>query len=216
MKYLITLLLITNLSFSQEWSKTELTDFVSIEFPISPEKTNQNGSIYYSTSDDIGAYMVTIKDLGNQKITVSGLPEFYQGVISGALKAVNGELLEKKVFQLNGIKGIEIAYLANSNPQLPNLRYKRILVVNNNFVSYEFWTFKENEQLATINKDKFFNSISISADKVIEPKEKETNFAYEIGFMLGKIISYLLIIGLIIGGILLIRKLTGKKNKNVG
>ncbi|WJJ97870.1 hypothetical protein [Algibacter luteus] len=216
MRHLIILLLITNFCFSQEWSKTELTDFASIEFPISPEKTNSNGSIYYSTSDDIGVYMVTIKDLGNPKITESRLPEFYQGVISGALESVNGELLEKKEFQLNEIKGMELSYIANSNPQLPNLRHKRILVVNNNFISYEFWTFKENKQLASINKDKFLNSISISAEKVIEPKKKETNSTYESGFIFGKIISYLLIIGLIIGGILLLRKLTRKKNKNVG
>ncbi len=216
MKYLIALLLITNLSFSQEWSKIELTDFASIEFPSTPEKTNSNGVTYYSTSDDIGVYMVMIKDLGNPRITQSGLPKFYQGVISGALESVNGELLEKNEFQLNGIKGMEILYTANSNPQLPDLRHKRILVADNNIISYEFWTFKENEQLASINKDKFFNSISISTEKGIEPEKKETNSAYESGFMFGKIISYLLIIGLVIGGIILIRNLNRKKKKNVG
>tara|TARA_R110000868_G_scaffold352263_2_gene613531 strand:- start:51 stop:701 length:651 start_codon:yes stop_codon:yes gene_type:complete len=216
MKYLIALLLITNFSFSQEWSKTELTDFASIEFPSIPEKTNSNGVTYYSTSDDIGVYMVMIKDLGNPRITQSGLPEFYQGVISGALKSVNGELLEKNEFQLNGIKGVEILYTANSNPQLPDLRLKRILVADNNIISYEFWTFKENEQLASINKDKFFNSISISTEKGIEPEKKETNSAYESGFVFGQIVFYLFIAGLIIGGILLIRNRNRKRNKNVG
>ena len=71
MKYLIALLLITNFSFSQEWSKTELTDFASIEFPSIPEKTNSNGVTYYSTSDDIGVYMVMIKDLGNPTIWIT-------------------------------------------------------------------------------------------------------------------------------------------------
>jgi hypothetical protein len=216
MKYLVALLLITNLSFSQEWSKTELTDFASIEFPSTPEKTNSNGVTYYSASDDIGVFMVMIKDLGNPRITESELPKFYHGVISGALESVNGELLEKKEFQSNGIKGMEILYTANSNPQLPDLRQKRILVANNNIISYEFWTFKENEQLASINKDKFFNSISISSEKVIEPEKKEINSAYESGFVFGKIISYLLVIVLIIGGIVLIRNLNRKKKKNVG
>ncbi len=216
MKYIITLLVITNLSFSQEWSKTELTDFASIEFPITPEKTNSNGVTYYSTSDDIGVYMVMIKDLGNPRITESELPKFYQGVISGALESVNGELLEKNEFQSNGIKGIEILYAANSNPELPDLRHKRILVADNNIISYEFWTFKENEQLSSINKGKFLNSISISTEKGIGSEKKETNSDYESGFVFGKIIFYLLIIGLIIGGILLIRNMNKKKNKNVG
>ncbi|CAH8289453.1 hypothetical protein EV196_107242 [Mariniflexile fucanivorans] len=216
MKYLIALLLITNLSFSQKWSKTELTDFASIEFPSTPEKTNSDGVTYYSTSDDIGVYMVMIKDLGNPRITKSGLPKFYQGVISGALKSVNGELLEKNEFESNGIKGIEILYTANSNSQLPDLRHKRIIVADNYVISYEFWTFKENEQLSLINKDKFLNSISITTEKGIEPEKKETNSAYESGFAVGQIVFYLLIIGLIIGGILLIRNRNRKKNKNVG
>ncbi len=214
MKYLIAFLLITNFSSSQEWSKTELTDFASIEFPFTPEKTNSNGVTYYSTSDDIGVYMVMIKDLGNPRITQSGLPEFYEGVISGALKSVSGELLEKNEFQLNGIKGIEILYTANANPQLPDFRQKRILVADNHAISYEFWTFKENEQLASINKGRFFNSIFISTEKGIEPKEKETNSAYESGFMFGQIVFYLLLIGLIIGGILLIRNRNRNRNRN--
>mgnify|MGYP003678533251 FL=1 len=96
------------------------------------------------------------------------------------------------------------------------MRLKRILVADNNIISYEFWTFKENEQLASINKDKFFNSISISTEKGIEPEKKETNSAYESGFVFGQIVFYLFIAGLIIGGILLIRNRNRKRNKNVG
>ena len=216
MKYLIAFLLITNISFSQEWAKTELADFASIEFPIAPVKTNTNGGIDYSASDDIGVYRVMIYDLGNPRITESGLPEFYEGVISGAMEAANGEMLEKKEFKLNGIIGVEITYIANSNPQLPNLRYKRMLVANNNLINYEFWTYKENEQLAITNKDKFFDSITISNKKGIAPEKKDTNNAYDIGLVFGKVIFYLLIGGLIMGGILSIRKRNRKKNKNVG
>lgn len=216
MKYLIALLFITNLSFSQEWSKTELNDFSSIEFPNTPEKSEQNGDIYYSTSDDYGVYLVMIRNLGNRKISESELPEFYEGFMNGALKSVNGELMTQNGFKTNGINGNEMVYLANSNPQLPNLRHKRIFIANNNLISCEFWTNKEIEQLASINKEKFFNSISVSIKKGTQTEKKEINSEYESGFIFGKIISFLLIIGLVIGGILLIRKLTRKKNKNVG
>ncbi len=138
MKYLIALLLITNLSFGQEWSKTELNDVSSIEFPVAPEKTVQNGDIYYSTSDDFGVYLVLIRNMGNQKIYESDLPQFYQGFMDGALKSVNGELIKQNEFNTNGIIGNEMVYIANSNPQLPNLRHKRVIVKNNNVISYEF------------------------------------------------------------------------------
>ena len=188
-------------------------------FLLHQKKTVQNGDVYYSTSDDYGVYLVMIRNMGNQKISESELPQFYEGFMDGALKSVNGELLKQNEFNTNGIIGNEMVYLANSNPQLPNLRYKRVILKNNNLISYEFWTFEESEQIASKNKEKFFNSISVSDAKVAEPenseKEKE-NSAYESGFLIGKVVFYLFVIGLIIGGILLIRKLTKKKNKNVG
>jgi len=211
MKHLIALLLITNLCFSQEWSETKLNDFSSIYFPSSPDKSESMGGLYFTTSDDTGVYMVMIKDIGNPKITESELPQFYQGVLSGALKSVNGELIEKNEFKSNGINGVEMLYTANSNPQLPNLRHKRILLVNNYLISYEFWTFKETEQIASINKERFFNSIVVSFKKDIDLEENEQTSTYEAGVAFGKVISYLLIIGLIIGGVLLIRKLVRKK-----
>src|SRR5690606_13060393 len=130
-------------SFSQEWPKTQLNDFLSVEFPHIPEKSEFNGDIYYSTSDDNGAYIVMIKNLRNQKIPKSELLEFYQGFMNGALESANGELVEQNEFHLNGLIGYEMVYLVNSNPQLPNLRHKRVLMANNNLISYEFWTYEE-------------------------------------------------------------------------
>ena len=216
MKYLIAFLLIANLSFAQEWSETKLNDFSSIDFPNAPEKSESNGDVYYSTSDDNSVYLVMIRSLRNQKMPQSELPKFYKGFMNGALKSVNGELIEQNEFDSNGLIGNEMVYLANSNPQLPNLRHKRILAANKTLISYEFWTYKENGELTSSNKDKFFNSISVSSEKGIEQDEDDRGAAFEMGFAFGKMIFYLLIVALIVGGILLIRKLKRKKIKNVG
>ncbi|WP_405568925.1 hypothetical protein [Winogradskyella sp. Asnod2-B02-A] len=208
MKYLIALLLITNICFSQEWSETKLNDFSSIEFPFSPDKAESNGEVYFSTSDDLGAYIVTVKDFNSDPIKT--LSEFYEGVVSGTLEAVNGELLEKKEFEYNNLKGLEIIFLANSNPQLPDLRYKRLLYISNHLISYEFLTFKENEQLVSTNKEKFFNSFSAIIKDGNEPEVKRNN-DYGKGLIIGKIFGFLFVIGIIIGGIMLIRNLTKKK-----
>lgn len=106
-------------------------------------------------------------------------------------------------------------FLVDSNPQLPNLRHKRILIVNNILISYEFWTQKEFEKLTSVRKEKFFNSLNVSIKKNVEPVKYEINSGYEIGFVVGKVISYLLIISIIIGSILLVRKLFRKKYKKL-
>ena len=211
MKYIITLLCITNICFSQEWSKTKLNDFSSIEFPFSPDKTESNAEVYFSSSDDLAAYLVTIHDFRVDPIISKH--EFYEGIISGGLEAVNGKLLEKIEFEYKNLKGFEIKYLANSNPQLPDLRYKRLLYINNHLISYEFLTFKENEQLVTINKEKFFNSFSATVNEVNEPEIKR-NIAYERGIIIGKVIGFLFVLGIIIGLFMLIRYLIRKNNTN--
>ena len=216
MKYLVAFLLITNLTYSQVWSETKLNDFSSIKFPNTPEKSVQDTDIYYTTSDDNGVYLVMIRNFGNRKISESEFSQLYGGFMKGAVESVNGELIRQNEFTTNGIKGSEIVYLANSNPQLPNLRHKRIFIANNNLISCEFWTNEDIEELALSNKEKFFNSISVSIKNKIETEKKEIDSAYESGFVLGKIISYLLVIVLIVGGIILIRKLTRKKDKNIG
>ncbi len=210
MKYLIVLLLISNFSFSQEWTKIELNEFASIKFPNPSDVKNNRQAKIYSTSDDVGRYIVMTKDLGDPKLKESELYGFYQDVIAGTLKTTQGELLETNEFILNGILGMEILYKTNLNSLLTDLRQKRIILINNNVISYEFITYSENKQLAAINKNKFFNSISIS--KVIVPKEKETNDTYKSGSKSGKIVFYVSIIVLLIGGVLLILNRNRKRN----
>ncbi|WP_290699537.1 hypothetical protein [Lacinutrix sp.] len=215
MRYLITLLLITNFSFGQEWITTELTEFASIKFPYKPDKTILKGVNYYSSWDDMGEYVVMVQDIGNPRITESELPGFYQGVISGSLASANGELLEQTEFEYKGIKGVEILYTIKSNPQLHDSRHKMIFIVNNHVLSYEFSTYKKNAKLASTNKNKFFYSISLVAEKEIEPEKKESNSAIESGFTVGQLFFYLLIIVLFIGSIIVIRNQNSKKKKNV-
>ena len=118
MKYLVAFLLITNLTYSQVWSETKLNDFSSIKFPNTPEKSVQDTDIYYTTSDDYGVYLVMIRNFGNRKISESEFSQLYGGFMKGAVESVNGELIRQNEFTTNGIKGSEIVYLANSNPQL--------------------------------------------------------------------------------------------------
>ena len=215
MKYVIALLLVANLCFAQEWSKTELNDFSSLEFPVAPDKTIENGDIFYSASDDHAIYLVMVRNIENQKIPESQLQEYYRGFMTGALQSANGTLIKQNEFTTNGINGYEMVYFADSNPQIPNTRHNRVFVKNNTLISQEFWTFEESVQLATKNKEKFFNSISVSTNNEVTDASvtdaNKTTSATKIGFIVGQLIFFLFVLGLIVGVILIIRKLVKKK-----
>ena len=71
MKKLILLLLITNLSFSQQWSKKEIKDLISIEFPTTPEEypgfeklrfySEQKENINIKLSDDSNTIVLIMR-----------------------------------------------------------------------------------------------------------------------------------------------------------
>lgn len=209
MKYILVILITTNLSFSQEWTKVDLSDFASVELPFLPEISYADGATSYVSGDDLGLYLVSIKNLGNNRLEESDLPEFYKGVVKGTLEASNGELLAKNEFRLNGISGMEILYLTDANSELPELKQKRIVVKNSNLITYEFWTFRENEQLALDSKNRFFNSFTI-LEREIDPEKNAYNKAYDFGYIAGKIIFYLIIISVIVGLVFLVIRLKRK------
>ncbi len=216
MKYFIVLLLTVHFSFSQEWSKIKLNDFSSISFPKAPKKVASDEGIKrinYSLSFDHETYYVMLVNLGSKKITTSELPKFYQGIMKGTLKSSKGKMISQKEFNINGLLGYEMVYESNSNPQLPNLRHKRLLITNNTLISYEFWTYKENEKLTLDNKTKFFNSIVLTNKEITNIKKTEESSAYKIGHAVGEVIGYLLPIGLLIGGILFFKKKNRKKHQ---
>ncbi len=210
---IIALLLITNFSFSQEWTKITLNDFSSIEFPLVPDKQEINGDTYFSATDSLGMYLVVIKNISAHNIKSSQLKQYYKGVMSGALDSANGELLKQNPFQLNTLIGEEMVYIANSNPQLPDLRHKRILINNNNLISYEFWTYDNLKQQAAANKERFFNSINIVVTKEIKSTPKETSSAFKAAYIFGKLAVFIGIAALIIGGVLIVRKKRRRRNK---
>ncbi|MEQ9425137.1 MAG: hypothetical protein RJQ09_12005, partial [Cyclobacteriaceae bacterium] len=186
----ILFVLITNISFSQTWETLDITEFARIDFPTLPEITNTPQELIFNTRDSSAIYLVTVRDLSNRNInlTANQLPEFYQGVINGTIESSNGQLLEQNAIEVNNIPGVEILYFSNSNPQLPELRSKRILLVNQHLINIDFWTTEDLKQIAETNKSIYFNSLDLgnNTEQSIEPEVViEKSEAFEQGYNSG-------------------------------
>lgn len=203
-------ILTTCFAFAQTPSKQNLANIASITFPSSPQVSDTLGFQVLKYSDSIAHYLVIAQDLSKEagfKLKKEELNEFYDGNIEGVLKAAGGKLISKKPFQINGLKGLDVEYSA-SNPDLPNLRFKRILFINNIIFSLDFWVSSENEVKSREAKDRFFNSLVITADKanLKQNTDIDTVTAVEAGYVAGQIIFYISLFAIIAIIVVLIRK----------
>ena len=164
-KLLILILFICNLNYAQDWIKTDITDFSSINFPVASELTETPRETVYTSDDEFAFYIVSIRKLTDQqssRITKEEIPNLYQGFANGAIDAVNGKIISKNEITILGIPALELEYYAPDNPQLPSQRFKRLIYVNQNIISIDFWPLTKEKDVANEKKSKFFNSFLIN------------------------------------------------------
>ena len=205
-----------NQATAQEGYKQNLANLISINFPSKPEANDTLGQQTFHYSDANATYVVVTIDLSKNKhveLKSSELDEFYKGNVNGVLEASKGKLISEKPFEIDGLKGLDIVYKSSSNPLLPDLRFKRILFLNGVVLAIDFWTLSENELKTKPERDKFFNSIAIIADKAsLQQGVSATGFAaYHIGYVVGSVAAWLVLPGIVLVIILLIKRKRKKK-----
>lgn len=220
-KLFILLVLITNINFAQEWVKTDITEFASIDFPVKSELIESQRETFFNAKDEFAFYIVSIRKLTDQQssqITKENIPTIYQGVVDGAIAAANAELVSINDIYIQEIPAVELEYNAESNPALPIQRFKRIIYLNQNIISIDFWPLTNQENISNEKKAKYFNSFLINSNEVAKTSTLENqnngidNKVYETSFLIGQIVFDITLIAFLIGIVLLIRYLI-KKNK---
>ena len=205
--------------FGQTPFKQNLLDLATIVFPAKPVSTEAAGQEVLHYADSSAHYLIVIQDLSNRKgfeVNEGSLHEFYEGTVIGTLKTAGGKLISKKEFAIEGLKGLDIVYTATSNPKLPDLRFKRIILLNNRLFSIDFWTSSAKEKETQAAREKFFNSLVITADKANLTQTNEVNgnsIPYSAGYTTGKLLGTFAVLGAIVVAIFLIMKMIKRKRR---
>lgn len=224
-KLYLLIIFSSNTIYAQDWVKTNITEFATINLPAESELIETQGKTVYTAEGEFGYYLVSITKLTGQQslqITQKDLPTIYQGVAQGAMDATNGELVSKKNILIQKIPALEIEFTATSNLALPSQRFKRIIYLNQTIVTMDFWPLVKENDLVREKKLKYFDSFtidSIEASGVTTIPNNQNNNSnsgyetgYETGFIVGQIVFYVILFALLLGIILyLLRK--NKKNK---
>ena len=226
-KIIAVLFLVSHTVFSQEWIPTNITDVATIDFPVESELIENQGETIWSATDNDAVYLVIVKKLDilqASRLTPDNIPDFYEGVANGILNAANAELITKKNIRVNDFQGLEVEYLATSNPELPALRYNRIFLIDQYMVQINFWPLTDQKSISEEKRKQFFESFSIHSTKnyatpdpsnVAEEAPNALNIGEEMGYRMGQLLAGLTILGLLIGVIFLMRFFIKKqKRKN--
>ena len=130
------------------------------------------------------------------------------------------KLLIKKKIVLQNLPALEFEFTTDKNPQLPSLRYTRIIYVSPYMVGINFWPKTDNKSLIQSIKSKFYNSLNFDLERQSESSISEVNKidrenrsdSYNLGIKIGEILFYVLILGFI--GLLLIFLFVKRNRKN--
>ncbi len=154
-KLLITIFLTSNICFAQDWVKTEITDFASIKFPSETELTKTSIENVYTSQDEYAYYIVSVRKLNAQqssRITKKEIPNLYRGVVLGTMDAANGTVVEMNDITVQETPALELEYNVKSNSNLPTQRFKRILYINQNIITIDFWPLTDQESISNKKK----------------------------------------------------------------
>lgn len=221
-KLFILFIFITNICCAQDWVKTAITDFASINFPVKSELTETTKETVYTAEDEFAFYMVSIRKLTDQQssqITKEDVPKLYQGVVKGAMDAANGKVVSMNEILIQKNLALELEYNAPANPELPSQRFKRIIYLNQSIVTLDFWPLTNQKDVVNEKKAKYFNSFlinSVETEKtsiISIQKNDKSNSGFETGFFIGQIIFFVILLAFLIGIIFLIRYLIKKNRK---
>ncbi len=161
MKKLILLLLITNLSFSQQWSKKEIKDLISIEFPTTPEEYPGVEKIRFYSEQKENTYKLTIRETERfeqlKNPTKYKLHLLYKDYTAGSVAGGNGKIIQTQNILIHGHEANETIYTTSKT-----INYRRIFLLKNKLIIYEFIARRGKDKLKNEKlKNTFFNSLKV-------------------------------------------------------
>src|SRR5690606_6861449 len=116
-----------------------------------------------------------LTDQQTSQISKDDIPTIYQGVVNGTLEAANAELISINEINIQGFPAVELEYRAQSNPELPSQRFKKVIYLNKSIISIDFLPLNNQMDVSNEMKEKFFNSFSITSNEVEQTSTTENS-----------------------------------------
>ncbi|MGY3087216.1 hypothetical protein ACVWYF_000242 [Hymenobacter sp. UYAg731] len=181
---------------AQHWNRVSIDDSTTVDFPghvkrkKSVEKSVETLACFYQ--DEKAVYLTALQhDAYGGNPIATELTQFYDEALKGTLSAAGGgQIIAQKPFTVNGFNGIEAQYETPNKPDLPRVKFVRLLIANGTFYSQSFWTNSEQDPEIIERRNHFFSSFHTEV-KMTAPVDPETQTrAYKLGSLMGSLVFY--------------------------
>lgn len=221
MKALLTTIIttISLSSFAQQWTEYKVDSVLTVTIPDNYEVQDTLGQRIIMAQVDYGAVMISVLPNTGRDINVRNQQELidtYKQMREGFIESQNGQLIEEQVIDNGALKLIRFSFRATMGDE-KQIRHCVTAFVNKKTYTVNFWEVESMTDEMTADREKLFSSIKFPVGFSMANQlsaAKEGSLAYNIGYIIGKILFYVLLIGLVTILVRWISKRSKRKDAN--
>ncbi|MCS3868417.1 hypothetical protein J3D55_001333 [Chryseobacterium ginsenosidimutans] len=189
-------------NFAQNLIRYDVSENISIKIPdnFNVEDTLQQNVVKAFVGDDIIMIIKPKKGISYDMESEEDLIKFYNGFQKGMLEKTKGKIIDKKITEINGLKFLQASFNTTISGE-PKIWDNFTVLLNNYPHSFIFIRSNETDKNFTDLEQKIISSIKFGKGITLQNQFNNDEVkltAYKTGEVIGRLLVYALIIGIII------------------
>ena len=198
---------------AQEWKKVSLSEDISIQFPVTPVKTDTADQLSFNCFDKKAVYIASINDMNDLQASGFGrkdeVNEFYKNIAAALVNRYQGKLIDTSEFYIKGLKGVQIVFIFKHASGFSERRFARLLIVNHAAIVLQWSSRDGTQDLYKTLKNDFFNSLKLknNDDQYWQYDDDEkSRFISNISYLIGSRILFVIPVVIVLALVLFINR----------
>jgi hypothetical protein len=217
---IIILTVISVSSFGQQWSDYKVDESLTVYMPDRFEVMDTLGQHIIRAQIDNALIMIQrIPNKGEQATNIqdkSELIENYKEFQKGIIESQKGKLKNQQIIDKDGLQLIQFSYYATMGEE-KQVRHCLGVFINESWYAVQFWEVEAMANELTKVREQFFSSVKLPAGQSLKNQMSnsiEGSRSYNLGFLIGKTLGYILMLGIIASLVIWISKKVKRKSTN--
>lgn len=153
-----------------QWQKTNLDAAATALFPAAASVSTVKGQQAFSYKDEQAIFFIIVQKAAfRADANNTDAVEFCNGMLEGTLEgAGGGKVVQQRPVTVAGFQGMEAEYTTPTRPELPAVKFERIVLVNGTAYTLNYWTTVEHEHdpASATARNQFFTSFEPGVARV--------------------------------------------------
>lgn len=200
---------------AQESEPTQITPFATVVFPDATESSIVDGMTITGSWLETDAHFSTVRDLSGMGFDLSDKEEFYEGALYGKKNFPTTKQITSERIEVDGIEAIQMNIIGQSSSGVNFQETHMAIIIGEHLVCMTSQLYEPVIEAAVARQDAFFNSLEIDQNVISAAQDtSDSNAAFRAGERMGKLLFFLVPIGILVGIVFLIYKLVQRARRS--